>query len=223
MEPAQEIFEVIRAGDKARLEALLAADPGGGGALVNVRNEQGHSPVLIAQYHHKQDLVAVLLAAGPVLDVFDAASVGRTDRVAALLDADPALVNAYSRDGFFPLGLAAFFGHPETVRLLLARGADVTQAARNPMRIQALHAAVAGHSFEAVKLVVEAGAPVNAKQQEGWTALHEAVRQHNVELTRYFLAHGADPKLQNDAGKSAIGLAAEQDDTALLKLLKATR
>jgi ankyrin repeat protein len=221
MEPAQEIFDVIRAGDKARLSALLAADPGG--ALVNVRNEQGHSPVLIAQYHHKQDLVAVLLAAGPVLDVFDAASVGRTDRVAALLDADPALVNAYSRDGFFPLGLAAFFGHPETVRLLLARGADVTQAARNPMRIQALHAAVAGHSFEAVKLVVEAGAPVNAKQQEGWTALHEAVRQHNVELTRYFLAHGADPKLQNDAGKSAIGLAAEQDDTALLKLLKATR
>ncbi len=219
MEPAQEIFEVIRAGKKARLEALLAADP----ALVNVRNEQGHSPVLIAQYHHKQDLVAVLLAAGPVLDVFDAASVGRTDRVAALLEADATLVNAYSRDGFFPLGLAAFFGHPETVRLLLARGADVTQVARNPMRIQAVHAAVAGGSFEAVKLVVEAGAPVNAKQQEGWTALHEAVRQENVELTRYFLAHGADPKLQNDAGKSAIGLAAEQDDTTLLKLLKATR
>lgn len=211
-----EIFDVIRAGDKARLEALLAADP----KLVNVRNEMGHSPVLIAQYHRRHDLVAVLLAAGPILDVFDAASVGRTDRVAALLDADPSLLNAYSRDGFFPLGLAAFFGHADTVRLLLARGADVAQAAKNPMRIQAIHAAVAGPSPEAVKMIVEAGAPINAKQDKGWTALHEVVNKKDVEMARYFLAHGADPKQQNDEGKSAIGLAAEQGNADLLKVLK---
>jgi ankyrin repeat protein len=214
----QEIFDVIRAGDKARLEGLLAAHP----ELVDARNDLGHSPVLIAQYHHKADLVAVLLAAGPTLDVFDAASVGRSDRVAALLDADPALVNAYSRDGFFPLGLAAFFGHPQTVRLLLARGADVAQVARNPMRIQAIHAAVAGRSREAVELVVEAGAPINAQQHKGWTALHEVVNKKDLDLTRYFLAHGADPKVQNDEGKSAIGLAADQgnESAALLKVLK---
>ena len=216
MEPVQEIFDVVRAGDTVRLKALLAAQP----ALVNARNERGHSAVLIAQYHHKPEAVAVLLAAGPDLDVFDAASVGRTARVAEWLDRDPSLVNAYSSDGFFPLGLAAFFGHPETVRLLLARGADVTQVAKNPMRIQALHAAVAGRSREAVQLVVEAGAPINAQQHLGWTALHEVVHQENVELTRYFLAHGADPKAQNDEGKSAIGLAADQGNAAILKLLK---
>ena len=216
MEPAQEIFDVIRAGDKARLEALLVADR----KLVDVRNELGHSPVLIAQYHHKHDLVAVLLAAGPTLDIFDACSVGRPDRVAALLDADPSLINAYSRDGFFPLGLAAFFGHPETVRLLLARGADVAQVAKNPMGISAIHAAVAGPSREAVELVVEAGAPINAKQHKGWTALHEVVNKKNLDLARYFLAHGADPKVQNDEGKSAIGLAADQGSTDILKLLK---
>jgi len=216
MEPAQEIFDVIRAGDKARLEALLVADR----KLVDVRNELGHSPVLIAQYHHKHDLVAVLLAAGPTLDIFDACSVGRTDRVAALLDADPSLINTYSRDGFFPLGLAAFFGHPETVRLLLARGADVAQVATNPMGISAIHAAVAGRSPEAVRLIVEAGAPINAKQHKGWTALHEVVNKKDLELTRYFLAHGADPKVQNDDGKSAIGLAADQGSTDILKLLK---
>ncbi len=213
MEPAQEIFDVIRAGDQSRLKALLAAQPG----LVNVRNDQGHSPVLIAQYHHKRDLVGVLLAAGPELDIFDAASVGRTARVAQLLDQDAALVNAYSRDGFFPLGLAAFFGHPETVRLLLVRGADVAQVAQNPMRIQPLHAAVAGRSFEAIRLIVEAGAPVNGKQQEGWAPLHEAAHQKNVELTRYLLAHGADPKVQNDAGKSPRDLA--EGDADILKLL----
>ena len=216
MEPAQEIFDVVRAGDTARLQALLTANPG----LVNVRNDRGHSPVLIAQYHHKQDAVQVLLAAGPALDIFDAASVGRTQRVAEWLDRDPALVNAYSSDGFYPLGLAAFFAHPETAQLLVSRGADVSQAARNPMRVQPLHAAAAGRSFDVLRLLVEAGAPVNGKQEKGWTPLHEAVRQDNVEMTRYLVAHGADPKLQNDDGVSAIGLAAKEGRHDMLKLLK---
>src|SRR3989454_2582118 len=148
-------------------------------------------------------------------------SVGATARVAELLDREPSLVNAYSSDGFYPLGLAAFFAHPETVRLLLARGADVAQAARNPMRVQPLHAAAAGRSFEAVKVLVDAGAPVNGRQQEGWSPLQEAVQSGDVEMTRYLLAHGADPRQQNDAGKSAIGLAAERGNAEILKLLKA--
>jgi ankyrin repeat protein len=216
MEPVQEIFDVVRAGDTSRLKALLAANP----AVVNARNERGHSPVLIAQYHHKRDALAVLLAARPELDLFDAASVGRTDRVAELLDRDATQVNAYSSDGFYPLGLAAFFGHTDTARELLARGADVNQVARNPMRVQPLHSAAAAKSLELVRLLVEAGAPVNAQQQQGWTPLHAAVQHNDVEMTRYLLANGADPKLQNDAGKSAIGLAAEQGNTAILKLLK---
>src|SRR5437867_632736 len=112
-----EVFDVIRAGDVPRLKALVAADR----AAVNVRSEKGYSPVLIAQYHRKPDCLAVLLAAGPVLDIWDAASVGATARVAELLDADPGLLNAYAADGFFPLALAAFFGHPKTVKLLLDR------------------------------------------------------------------------------------------------------
>ena len=215
MEARQEIFDAIRSGDGARLAALLATDP----SLANIRNERGHSPVLIAQYHHKGDLVRMLLATEPQLDIFDAASVGRTARVAELLDGDPALLAAYSPDGFFPLALAAFFGHPETVALLLARGADVTQATRNPMRLQALHSAVTA-SFESVKLLVEAGAPVNAAQQKGWTPLHEAVNRNDQEMTRYLLAHGADPRQQNEEGKSAIGLAADKGLLELLKVLK---
>ena len=219
MAPVQELFDAIRAGNSAQVAALLAADR----SLVNTRNEAGHSPVLIAQYHRKPEVVAMLLAAGPELDIFDAASVGRTARVAELLDRDPALLDAYSKDGFFPLGLAAFFGHPDTVALLLKRGADVGTVARNPMRIQALHAAVAGRSFPAIKLVVEAGAAVNAPQQQGFTPLHEAVNQGNLELTRYLLAHGADPKQQNDAGVSPIGLAAEKGLGDVLRALKGAK
>ena len=125
MEPSQEIFDAARAGDTGRLRTLLGANPG----LASIRNERGHTPVLIAQYRDKADAVALLLAAEPELDIFDAAAVGRTQRVAEWLDRDPGLLNAASSDGFSPLGLAAFFGHAETVKLLLARGADTKGAA----------------------------------------------------------------------------------------------
>ena len=120
-----EIFEVVRAGNTDRLRDLLAADR----SLATVRDERGNTPVLIAQYHDKRDAVAVLLDAGPELDIFDAASVGRTARVAEWLDRDPTLRDAPSSMGFSPLALAAFFGQADTVKLLLARGADPKPAA----------------------------------------------------------------------------------------------
>jgi len=124
MEPSREIFDAVRAGNMTRVQELLNADPG----LASVRNERGHTPVLIAQYHHKQEAVAALLGVEPALDIFDAASVGRTGRVAEWLEKDPALLEARSGDGFSPLGLAAFFGQTETVKLLLARGANPKDA-----------------------------------------------------------------------------------------------
>ena len=219
MDASTELFDAIRGGDAARVQALVATDRG----IVNRRNERGHSPVLIAQYHHKDDVVKVLLAARPDLDIFDAASVGTTARVAELLDRDPALATAYSGDGFYPLGLAAFFGHLETVRLLLARGADIKQVARNPMKVQALHSALAGNHREVARALLEAGAPVNTGQQEGWTPLMEAVLHDDVEIAKMLLARGADPKAQNDAGKSAIGLAADRNNADMLKLLKTAK
>jgi uncharacterized protein len=120
METSQDIFDAARAGDTGRLRALLAANP----ALATVRNERGHTPILIAQYRDKPDAVALLLATKPELDILDAAAVGRTERVAEWLDRDATLLNTNSSDGFSPLALAAFFGHAETVKLLLTRGAD---------------------------------------------------------------------------------------------------
>jgi len=211
-----DLFDAIRAGDVERVRSLLTEDAG----LLNRRNERGHTPVLIAQYHHKRDIVALLLSLEPELDLFDACSVGRTERVAAILDAEPALLNAYNGDGFFPLGLAAFFGYPDTVSMLLRRGADVTVVARNPMKVQALHAGAASRNFDVVQLLLDAGAPVNTAQQEGWTALHAAAQHGDVRMARALLAQGADPKQRNDQGASAIGIAAERGDADMLKVLK---
>src|SRR5206468_4735453 len=88
------------------------------------------SDVLQAIYRGDRD-EAERLAAEKELDVFEASALGRTDRLRELLDGDPALVNAYGDDGFHPIGLASFFGHVDTARLLYERGADANQVARN--------------------------------------------------------------------------------------------
>jgi len=145
-ESSQDVFDAVRAGDTGKLQALLSANPN----LANARNERGHSPVLIAQYHHKTEAVAVLLAAGPELDIFDAASVGDTRRVAACLDRDPKLLTQTSSDGFTPLELAAFFGQSGVVGLLLERGGDPAKAAGL--------AAMKGH-LDVLKLLKDRGKP----------------------------------------------------------------
>ena len=139
------------------------------------------------------------LAAGRELDVFEASALGRTDRVREVLDADPSLVNAYGDDGFHPVGLASFFGHVETARLLYDRGADANQVARNE-RIQtaAIHAAAAAEGkdesarFELVKLALEHGADPNLEQGGGFRAL-DAARQNGDERVEQLLReHGAN-------------------------------
>jgi len=158
-----DLFTAIRAGDLGQVQSVLAQDPGS----LNRRNERGHTPVLIAQYHHKTDIAAYLLSLAPELDVFDACSAGQTARVAELLDRDPGLLNAYGGDGFFPLGLAAFFGHAETTALLLDRGADVAVVSRNPLRQQALHFAVASGQAQVAKLLIDRGADPKHQDAKG--------------------------------------------------------
>ena len=81
------------------------------------------SDLLEAVYRGDESRIKELLAEEPELDIFEAAAVGRSERVEQLLDVDPGLVSAWTDDGFTPLHLAAFFRRPETARILVERGA----------------------------------------------------------------------------------------------------
>src|ERR687883_459640 len=89
------------------------------------------SELLEALYRGDRDRVNELLAEDPELDVFEAAALGRTERLERLLDEDGSRANAFGEDGFHPLGLACFFGHVDAARVLLEHGADVNTLSRN--------------------------------------------------------------------------------------------
>lgn len=210
-----EIFEAIAGGDLDRVRKLVADDA----ALAGARDAQGLSAVTQARYHGHDNIVEALLEAGPELDVFEAAAVGRIERVRELVESDPALVSAFSPDGFTPLHLAAFFGHPDIARLLVEHGADTQAVARNPMRVMPLHSAAAARQFEIAKLLVDRGADVNASQERGFTPLHEAAQNGDVALTRLLLERGADREQATEDGRRATDFAAARGHEEVLALL----
>jgi uncharacterized protein len=199
-----QMFAAIAAGDLDRVRELIAEDA----ALPGARDAEGLSAVTQARYHGQDDIVDTLLAAGPELDVFEAAAVGRLERVRELLEDDPALVTALSPDGFTPLHLAAFFGHPKIARLLVERGADTNAVARNPMRVRPLHSAAAAQQLEIAELLVDHGADVNATQERGFTPLHAAAQNGDIGLARLLLGRGADREQATEDGRRAADFAA---------------
>jgi ankyrin repeat protein len=138
------------------------------------------------------------LAADPKLDLFEAAAFGRGVRLRELLDEDPSRANAFGDDGFHPLGLACFFGHPEAARLLLERGADVNARSTNEhVQTAAIHAAAAAAGdettrYELVELALEHGANPNLPQGGGFRAIDAARQNGDARVEQLLLEHGAE-------------------------------
>jgi uncharacterized protein len=156
------------------------------------------SDLLQALYAGDRARVDELLAADPQLDVFEAAALGRAERLRELLDEDPSRANEFAEDGFHPLGLACFFGHLDAERLLLDRGADVNALSTNEhVQTAAIHAgaAAAGDEamrYELVKLALEHGADPNLRQGGGFRAIDAARQNGDARVEQLLLEHGAE-------------------------------
>ncbi|HLG56112.1 MAG TPA: ankyrin repeat domain-containing protein [Vicinamibacterales bacterium] len=165
------------------------------------------SEILQAKYSRNEVRVEELLKSGITLSIFEAAATGQTARVRELLSADPALVNAYAPDGFFPLALAVFFGNKATAEMLLDAGADVNQQSREAMKIRSLQSAVAARRLDLAEMLLARGANPDARGEGGFTALHGVAVSGQVDLARLLVKHGADVNAKDDAGKTSLSLA----------------
>ena len=182
-----EFTDAIKAGDAARVTALLDAD-----SSLLQSNENGVTPVMLAIYHGKRELAQLFVDRGAPLSFPEACALGDRERVQRMLTENPLLVDKRSADGFPPIGLAIFFGHGELARWLVEQGADVNAAAENAQRVTPLHAAAATCDRETMALLLERGADVHAKQQQDYTPLHGAASRGDVEIAKLLLARGAD-------------------------------
>ena len=217
----KDMIEAVKAGNVAQVEKLLDSDA----ALANARAESGESAILISIYYGQAAIRDLLLSRGAELNIFEAAAAGQLSRLETLEKSAPGAIHTFSHDGFTPLHLTAFFGQPEAVKFLLARGADVNATSKNASALRPIHSAVAhrgdgGVALGIAQMLVASGADINVAQQGGWTPLHAAAFHGHTAMVEFLLAHGADVGLKADNAKTALAMATEKghnDAAALLR------
>ena len=211
----KEFFDVIKRGYLEVVQRLLSSNPD-----LIYEKENGLSPVMVALYHREPAIVDFLTEKTGSLNIFEASAVGRTTQVVRHLARDPMLVNAYTEDGFQPLGLACFFGHRETAEYLIKAGASVNSPSKNPLKATPIQSAAAAGHLDLVILLLNHRADPNSREQGGYTPLHAAAKNGDVGMIRSLLFNGADLTIRSKDGKLPLDMALEAGHADAAKLLK---
>lgn len=211
-----DLFAAIAGGDVEAARRILADDSGAAAA----KTEHGVSALMMALYHRQQAIADALADAVGQLDVFEAAALGKVDRVRELVGGDAGLVAASAPDGFTALHFAAFFDRPQVVDVLLAAGAEPSVRATGPTRVQPIHSAVAARSTEVVRRLIAAGSELDGQQEGGYTALQAAAKTGIVEMVRALLDAGADRSVTSDDGQTAADMARAAGHDEVVPLLE---
>jgi ankyrin repeat protein len=208
-------FELLGRNDFDGLRRLLASDA----SCAEARDANGVSMLMQVLYRGRRDLAESIADQKNALDIFEAAALGRLDRVRELAQ-NRAVVRSQSPDGFTALHFTCFFRQPEAARILIEASAPVDAVANNAMKVMPLHSAASARNFEAARLLLGHGAPPNARQQGGWTPIHAAAQNGDRPMVELLLQHGADPTLANDDGKTPAAVAREKGHQEIASLLE---
>ncbi len=196
----------------------------------------------------KEDLAPKAIAPG--VAAFFSAIRNRDDKaVAAMIAADPKLIDARDLANSTPLHIAAAYGTIATMKTLLDKSADVNAknrrkstplawALHDEARVKLLlthgadvnarlvdgtpilrQAAMLGNSNRVLQLLLDKNADPNIGTATGLTPLMAAANRGNVEAMQMLLAKGAKADAKNAAGSSALVFAAGSGQPAAVKLL----
>ena len=110
-------------------------------------------------------------------------------------------------DGRTPLHNAAHANDADRVRVLIARGVDVSHG--DGQGFTALHLAAQEYAVDAARRLIDAGAEIDATDQHGNTPLFVATfnSKGRGEMIGLLRRHGADPDAVNRHGQTPRGLA----------------
>jgi len=156
------------------------------GADVNAFGVDGESAFHAAVHRGNEAIIKILLDAG----------------------ADIEKLTEYNQSN--PLTIAASTGNFEAVNTLIKAGANYNIIIDNktPLMIAAVLGGVVGDTLEVMKVLIRAGADINTKNSNGWTALMYAASRNNKEAVKMLISAGADVNAKTSDGWTALMKAA---------------
>ena len=204
------------------------------GADVKMKDKEGLTALHHAVKFNKLEMVTFFVEKGLDVNALTKRQ-GTTLHIAAVANADNRVVpyliekgadvNRRDGDGCNPLMIALLYYRGGVAKHLIEAGTDVTHTdfARNT----ALHYATAPSyalpgtvtRMDIVKLLVEKGADVNAKNEAGLTPLMKASQMLNPSIAIYMIEKGANINEQDMFGKTALMFAAETSKADTVKVL----
>jgi ankyrin repeat protein len=146
------------------------------GADVNARDKLMQTPLLEAARFGFAPVVAVLVDAG----------------------ADLSAVDSF---GFGVCRFAARNRRSEVLDLLVARGVDCNGP---PGSHTPLHLAALAVNPDTMRILIDAGADLNARDRDGFTPLHTAARARDIGVFRLLLESGADVHAVNETAMATM-------------------
>jgi len=226
---AGEIHDAVKAGDLAKVRALLEADP----TLLESKGNRGETPLDLAcfggpPFFQKEVAVArFLIDEGANVNAKEDSGYTPLNRASAGPGQDLGLirrlidkgadVNAPGPNGRTPLSSAAQSGNLDVAKLLVAQGADVNASNdyHGPINTGDIGGTILQVAInyapteEMAKWLVEGGAKLNQKDPFGNTELHLATLKGYADLVRLLVAHGADVHAPNEGNRTALYFAAK--------------
>jgi hypothetical protein len=183
----------------ARGDAAEISRVAASGADVNAREAYGRTPLHVATFGRHRDAIGALAKA-------------RAD------------LNAKERDRYDAVTIAAVADDVATLKLLLQLGASAKQVTSRYDGTALIAAAHLGHDV-VVKLLIDAGAPLDHVNNLGWTALIESIvlgqggPRHVATLTALVRA-GANVNLADRNGQTPLQLARQRRYQAMIAILE---
>ena len=183
----------------ARGDAAEISRLAAAGTDVNARESYGRTPLHVATFGRHRDAIAALARA-------------RAD------------LNLKERDRYDAVTIAAVADDAATLKLLLQLGASAKQITSRYDGTALIAAAHLGHD-EVVRLLIDAGAPLDHVNNLGWTALIESIvlgqggPRHVATLTALVRA-GANVNLADRNGQTPLQLARQRRYQAMIAILE---
>ena len=193
------------------------------GSNVDTQDKSHLTPLHLASYYGKLEIVRVLLHHGA--RVYTKGNLGQTSLHLALDGSRSCkdglgivrlllqhgadmIMNAQDGDGDTPLHLALNYGKLAIGRVLLIHGANANAAniwGQTPLHMLSLWPYVENVP-QLVRILVDSGADINARDNDHETPLHTAYRNKSFDTAKHLLERRADKNAKNNKGETPLQL-----------------